>query len=266
MAGRYGNAVARPPVDVVVPFRGSPAELEELRRRLAPVELREGDSLLVVDNTPGHGSSQGPVQVLGASGHTTPGYARNRGEERGSADWLLFIDAEVVPSDNLLDMYFEPPPAEDAAILAGGVRDEPVGRRGGPVARYAYVTGAMSQDRTFGYGPQWGFPQTANAAVRRAAFDQVGGFREDIRAGEDADLTFRLRGAGWKVERREPAAVVHRSRQTVRALVAQKALHGAAAAWLGREYPGGFRARRRPGLVWWGIRHATAGLVSAIRN
>src|SRR4051794_13761161 len=198
MAGRYGSAVARPPVDVVVPFRGSPAELEELRRRLARVELREGDSLLVVDNTPGHGSSQGPVQVLGASGHATPGYARNRGAEDGSADWLLFIDADVVPPANLLDLYFEPPPAEDAAILAGGVRDEPVERRGGPVARYAYISGAMSQDNTFGDGPQWGVPQTANAMVRRAADEAGGGFREGIPAGGDAGLHLRLRPPGWE--------------------------------------------------------------------
>src|SRR3954469_20850268 len=219
MAGRYGNAVARPPVDVVVPFRGSPAELEELRRRLARVELREGDSLLVVDNTPGHGSSQGAVPVLGAPGQATPGYARNRGAERGSADWLVFIDADVVPPADLLDLYFEPPPSGHTAILAGGASDEPVGTERGPVARYAYISGAMSQDNTFGYGPQWGFPQTANAAVRRAAFHEVGGFREDIRAGEDADLSFRLRAAGWKVERRDRAAVVHLSRQTVRGFV-----------------------------------------------
>jgi GT2 family glycosyltransferase len=266
MAGRYGSAVARPPVDVVVPFRGSPAELEELRRRLARLELREGDSLLVVDNTPGHGSSQGPVEVLGAAGHATPGYARNRGAERGSADWLMFVDADVLAPADLLDLFFVPPPADDTAILGGGVKDEQVGRRSRPVARYAYITDAMTQDRTFGYGPQWGFPQTANAAVRREAFQQVGGFREDIRAGEDADLTFRLRAARWKVERREGAGVVHRSRRTVRGFVAQKAMHGAAAAWLSREYPGGFLPRRRSGLVWWGIRFAAAGLVSAART
>jgi len=253
-------------VDVVVPFRGSPAELEELRARLARLELREGDSMLVVDNTAGRGSSDVPVPVMAATEHATPGYARNRGAERGGADWLLFIDADVVPSPDLLDRYFEPQPAEDTAILAGGVRDEPVGAEAGPVARYAYISNAMSQDNTLSYGPKFGFPQTANAALRRAAFEAVGGFREDIRAGEDADLSFRLRDAGWKVERRERAAVVHLSRQTVRALIAQRMRHGAAGAWLGREYPGGFPARRRPGLVWWGLRTATRELVAAARN
>ena len=94
----------------------------------------------------------------------------------------------------------------------------------------------------------------------------AGGFREDIRAAEDADLSYRLRAAGWQVERRERASVVHRSRQTVRGFLRQKLCHGAGGAWLNREYPGAAPARRRAGLVWWAIRHAGSGLVAAART
>ena len=110
------------------------------------------------------------------------------------------------------------------------------------------------------------FPQTANTACRRDAFEEVGGFREDIRAGEDADLTFRLKASGWGIERREAASVVHLSRQTVRGLVTQKLRHGAGGAWLAERYPGAFPARRRPGLVWWGLRTAAKGAVTAARS
>ena len=255
----------RPTIDVVVPFKGSRAELDDVRARLAALELREGDSVLVVDNTPGHGSAGGPAPVLPATDFPTPGYARNRGAARGSSEWVLFLDADVVPSPDLLDRYFDPPPEERTAILAGGVRDEPVDTGAGAVARYAYIRGAMSQDNTFGYGPRWGFPQTANAAFRRSAFEAAGGFRDHIFNGEDADLTYRLRDAGWGVERREDASVVHLSREGVRAMARQKAIHGSAAAWLNREYEGSFPARRRPGLVWWGIRSAVKGLAAALR-
>lgn len=250
---------------MVVPFRGRPTELEGLRARLARVCLRPGDSVVVVDNTPGHGPLDGLVPVLHAAERATPGFARNRGAARGSAEWLLFIDADVMPPTDLLDRYFDPPAGDHTGLLAGGVLDEPVPVGARPMLRYAYLRGTMSQDNTFRFG-SWGFAQTANAACRRVAFESVGGFRDDIRAGEDADLTFRLRAAGWEVERRESAAVVHRSRKTVRAFAAQRALHGAAAAWLAREYPGSFPARRRPGLVWWGIRTTVKGLVSAARS
>ena len=255
-------------MDVVVPFRGERAQLEEVRERLARLRLNEDDSVLVVDNTPGSDPiprRDGEVPVLHAPGLATPGFARNRGVAAGSAEWLAFFDGDVVPPPDLLDRYFDPEPADRTAILAGGIVDEPVPPGGRPAARYAHIREHMSQDDTFKYG-EFGFPKTANAAFRRSAFEQVGGFREDIRAAEDADLTYRLKAAGWELERREQASAVHLNRATVRAFVVQKALHGAGGAWLANEYPGAFPARRRPGLVWWGVRHATRGLYEAARS
>jgi mycofactocin glycosyltransferase len=254
---------------VVVPFRGTAAQLAELCRCLAVLRLAEADSLVVVDNTPGGAGEEvardSGIEVVHAAGVATPGYARNRGAERGSAEWIAFIDADTVPEPDLLDRYFNPPPGDRTALLAGGVRDEPVPPGGRPAARYAHLRGLMGQENTFRFGP-WSFAQTANAACRRVAFEAAGGFREDIRAAEDADLAFRLKAAGWGIERREGARVVHRSRQTVRGLVAQKLTHGAGGAWLARQYPGAFPARRRPGLVWWGIRVAVRGLAKAARR
>jgi hypothetical protein len=195
----------------------------------------------------------------------TPGYARNRGAAHGSSDWLVFFDADVAAPADLLDHYFERPPREGTGLLAGGVIDEAVPLGGPAAARYAYLRGLMSQEDTLRFG-EWGYPKTANVACRRSAFEEVGGFREHIRAGEDADLSFRMRAAGWEVERRECAAVVHQSRQTVRQFTVQKLCHGSGGAWLNREYPGAFPARRRPGLLWWGIRHAAGGAVSAARS
>jgi glycosyltransferase involved in cell wall biosynthesis len=249
-------------VDVVVPFRGSLAELETLRTRLRQLELRAGDSLLVLDNTPGHRSVNGPVPVRAAPGHPTPGYARNRGVERGKAAWVVFLDADVVPRPDLLERYFDPAPGERTAVVAGGVIDDAVPPGGPPAARYAHIRGLMGQQNSFSWG-DWSFAQTSNAAVRRHAFDTVGGFREDIRAAEDADLAYRLKAAGWELERREEASVVHLSRGTVRGFVRQQLLHGAGGGWLDRQYPGSVPARRRPGLVWWATRAATKGLLRA---
>src|SRR5204862_7432778 len=137
-----------------------------------------------------------------------PGYARNRGAERGRAEWILSLDADVVAPPDLLDRYFDPPPGESTAIMAGDMKDEPVPRAAPAVARYAYLRRLMSQEDSLWMG-RWGFPKAANAAYRRVAFEAVGGFRDDIRAAEDADLTYRLRENGWQMERRQGAAVVH---------------------------------------------------------
>jgi GT2 family glycosyltransferase len=260
---------------VVVPFVGPLDALEQLSASLSRLHLRAGDSVLIVDNTRGREGAPGghqtgaadkpAIPILRAAERSTPAYARNRGAAAGSAEWLVFLDADTEPSEDLLDSYFEPPPGERTAVLGGGVRDEPVPGDGPPAARYAYIRAAMSQEDTFRFGA-WGFPKTANAAFRRAAFEAVGGFREEIRTAEDADLSYRLRAAGWGIERRERASVTHRSRQTLRSFVKQRALYGAGGAWLERQYPGSFPARRRPGLIWWAIRTATRGLAEGARS
>jgi Glycosyl transferase family group 2 len=289
--------VPRPTVDVVVPFAGPREDLARLSQTLTGLRLREGDSVLIVDNTPRPkrggrrpqdgvgtpgregaaavpgegGDSAVPIEggaaavpILHAAERRTPGYARNRGAERGGAEWMLFIDADTIPPGDLLDRYFDPEPGERTAVVGGGVRDEPVPVGGPPAARYAFIRAATSQEDTFRFG-EWGFPKTANAAVRRAAFDAVGGFREDIRTAEDADLVFRLRAAGWDVERREQAAVSHRGRQTVGSFVHQRLLYGAGGAWLERRYPGSFPARRRAGLIVWAVAKCGWRLLRAAR-
>ena len=252
---------SRPFADVVVPFRGDRKQLAEVVARFACLRLADGDSLLVVDNTPGEVRDG----TLHAPEIQTPAYARNRGAAEGSAEWLVFLDADVVPRPDLLERYFDPAPRARTALVAGGVIDEAAPRDAPLATRYAHLRGLMGQENTFSWG-DWSFAQTSNAACRREAFEAVGGFREDIRAAEDADLTYRLKAAGWEVERREEASAVHLSRGSARRFVGQQLLHGAGGAWLDRHYPGSVPRKRRPGLVWWGVRFAVKGLMRAARE
>jgi GT2 family glycosyltransferase len=246
-------------VDVVVPFAGTAAALADVVARVGALARRDGDTLTVVVNRPGlargaAGAGAG-VEVVEAAAVRSSYHARNAGARRGRAPWLLFLDADVEAPADLLDRLFAPPPAGRTAVLAGGVRDLP---GPGPAARYAEQTGAMSQEVTLGHG-RWAFAQTACCAVRRSAFEQVGGFRE-VRSGGDADLGFRLRAAGWELERREHAAVGHRGRGSVAALLGQRARHGAGIAWLNREHPGSFPPRSLPGTVRFAARRSRTAL------
>jgi GT2 family glycosyltransferase len=119
------------------------------------------------------------------------------------------------------------------------VRDE---RAADPAAlplaeRYAALRAPMSQENTLDH-PGGGYAQTANAAFRRRAFEEIGGFDERARSGGDADICHRLRAAGWDLAYRPEAMVVHRNRTTLRALLRQRARHGAGSAWVNRRHPG----------------------------
>jgi len=255
-------------VDVVVPFKGSPQALDALRERLSVLSLRPGDSVVVVDNTPRDeplAGEDGGASILHADALPTPAFARNAGVARGSGEWLVFCDADTAAPADLLDRYFDPPPAPRTGLIGGGVIDEPAPEDAPAVARYTHIRGVMSQEATFDFGDRWGYPKTANVACRRTAFEEVGGFREDIRAAEDADLTYRMRAAAWEVERREDAAVVHASRTTLRGLVVQQLLWGSGGAWVDRMYPGAVPLVGKSGFLRWAATTTLGGLVTAAR-
>lgn len=246
------TGAARPSVDVVVPFAGSDAELDAVARGVGRLERGNDDSATVVDNRPTSNSSRriGDVNIVAAPECQSSYFARNRGAAAGKGEWLVFIDADVTAPADLLERYFTEPPGDRTGLLAGGIRDAEIGAPTA-VSRYLTESSSMSQDNTL--RGDWPYAQTANCAVRRAAFEEIGGFNDGIRSGGDADLCFRLRAAGWELESRDEAAVEHHARDSLRAMVRQRARHGSGSAWLNRAYPGSFPAERWTGLLKWTV-------------
>ena len=254
---------------MVVPFAGTQDELEQLLAGLDRLELLPEDTVTVVDNRrrPAEPAVRGRTRVLTAPERRSSYFARNRGVEGRTGEWIVMLDADVLPPPDLLDRFFDPAPAERTAVVAGRLIDS--GPHPGECAtaaiRWGLHRSTMSQHNTLA-GP-WGYAQTASCAVRRAAFNEVGGFREDIRSGGDADLCYRLRAAGWSIESREGAASVHASRRTLRRLVRQRLRHGSGAAWLNREYPGSAPGHGSwPGLVKWTFQCTARSALASLRG
>jgi GT2 family glycosyltransferase len=250
--------------DVVMPFHGTREGLAAAIGRLARLRLTQGDTITIVDNTPdgvGRTARLPPaMRILHAPGRQSSYHARNRGAAEGRAPWIVFLDADVVPAPGLLDGYLAEAPDDSVGVLAGRVRDasDSTGEGESLAERYARLSRLLDQRNTL--DGRWSYAQTANCAVRRAAFAQVGGFVDDIRSGGDADLCFRMREGGWALARREDAVVEHRGRNGLTALLGQRAGHGSGAAWLAARYPGFVEAR--PSWLWL-ARRIVAGAVRA---
>ena len=51
-----------------------------------------------------------------------------------------------------------------------------------------------------------------DALVRASAFEQIGGFRPELKAGEEPEMTTRLRAAGWEIWRIDAPMTIHDAR------------------------------------------------------
>jgi len=136
--------------------------------------------------------------VLHTPVHAGPAAARNIGSHAARGDVLFFVDADVVVHDNMISRVVETFDADPARAAVFGSYDVR------PVA-----PGAVSQYRNLlhHFVHQHGNHDASTfwagcGAVRRAVFDEVGGFDERRFPNpsiEDIELGYRLRAAGHRI-------------------------------------------------------------------
>jgi histidinol-phosphate phosphatase family protein len=181
--------------DVVVPTVGRDS-LPRLLSALADTDGPPPGRVLVVDDRRDRsrplpvGPAAGVEVVAGRA--AGPAAARNLGWRRASAEWVVFLDDDVVPTATWLadlarDLERLGP---EVAATQGRVRvPMPSGRR--PTDWERNVRGLETA--------RWA---TADMAYRRSVLEEVGGFDERFPRAyrEDADLGLRVVGAGYRIE------------------------------------------------------------------
>jgi GT2 family glycosyltransferase len=218
-----------------MPFAGDRAEAQAAVRSLRSLATRPGDELMLVDNSPDAvaDAADSDVKVVSAAGERSPAHARNIGAATAQNEWILFLDADTVPQPGLLDAFFADPISDQVGAVTGEVAPAPGATT--LAARYGASRNFLAQQahREHPFRPR---AAAANLLVRRTAFEQLGGFYEGVRAGEDTDFTWRLQEAGWGLELRAGATVEHRYRSSVSELRRQWRGYAAGRAWLARRY------------------------------
>jgi histidinol-phosphate phosphatase family protein len=193
----------RPLFDVVVPTAGRPS-LQELIGALASAAGPRPGRIIVVDDRrqPDAPLPLGPkpneLLVLRSDGRG-PAAARNAGWRHSSAQWVAFLDDDVIPGTSWfaqLGADLDALPA-DVAGSQGRVEVPLPGSRQ-PTDWARNVKGLESA--------QWA---TADIAYRRTVLALLGGFDERFPRAyrEDADLGLRVVGSGYRIVRGERRTV-----------------------------------------------------------
>jgi GT2 family glycosyltransferase len=132
--------------------------------------------------------------------------------------------------------------ARVAALAGAIVPAEPAT----PVEAYIARRRWIDQEKFLQAGRRYSppFAATANLAIRRAAFDSLGGFDPELStAGEDADWCWRAARAGWTLRYAPQAVVIHHHRATLGGLCRQSYHYGIGNAELFAKWRGESGAR-----------------------
>jgi GT2 family glycosyltransferase len=149
--------------------------------------------------------------------------ARNTGARNAGGEWLVFTDADCRPeADWLQDFYDMRSVAANVGAIAGCIKPSATASL---VAKFLglYTLPSTQVEEEFHEYTlvNGGFP-TANLAVRKNVFRDIGGFDETIRiSGEDHNLCARIYGAGYTVKAVANAIVHHAHRDHIKGLLRQ---------------------------------------------
>lgn len=245
-------------ISVIVPFLNRKEDVAGCLDSIESQNLPEGCSLeiIAVDNGSTDGTREAlasrEIQVLDCP-LPGPAAARNLGIEKASGDVVVLIDSDCRARPNWLARLIVPL-EEDGVAIAGGSITSPNQRTG--VARFAEEFGILDQKAFFsgkiGMPP---FLATANMALRRSWWERAGGFREDLRVGEDADFCWRVGDLGGGLAFVERAGVSHRHRENFKGLFDWGFAYGEGTAQLMRIHRKRFP---RGGQFAWGYYPALA--------
>ena len=229
--GQRGPQTGLPTCTVVVPTRNRLPHLERVLEAVAQQDHKPFD-VLVVDSAPTAPGAQEIASRWGARYILEPlpgaSRARNSGSVQSQSEIVVFLDDDALPEPDWLRHLLVEFSELEVGVVTGCVLPWPKNSASGvqaAVARGASLDGRFGGEQRLVLdrkSPGWmelcafgGFGIAANMAVRRSAFERVGGFHLLLGPGaplllsEEYYLYFALVGLGYRGVYTPKAVVYH---------------------------------------------------------
>lgn len=211
--------------------------LEEQLRALTEQECDLPWEILVADNGSTDDSKllvqkwikrSDRIRLIDASKVLGAAAARNVGVEAAHGELLAFCDADDIVQPGWLTAHVSA--LEKSELSAGVFDDWSLNGLDPPVPLEYGLAGAVG---LLNFLPA---AATSNVAIRRKAFEDIGGFSEDLTISEDFDLCWRSQLAGHRFSLNDDAVVAKRERRGFRAVFRRYIIYGRSAPILFRRF------------------------------
>jgi len=215
-----GNRTGTRPTASVVIAAFSSDRWESLREAVASVAAQTSpalETIVVIDHNPdllARARRELAAVVIPNAGARGASGARNTGVAHSRGEVIAFLDDDAVATGNWLALLLAH--FTDPGVVGVGGRLDPLWATARPrwfPGEFGWTIGVSytgMPERTAPVRNVW----ASNMAVRRAAFDAAGGFREDfgkvgaVSRPEDTDLCMRVNDGAWLYD--PDSAVSHR--------------------------------------------------------
>ena len=199
-----------PSVSIVVPVYNAEETIEGCVASLVNQNYENVEDILIIDN----GSTDNTAEI--ADQYSTRVYeytevqgsyaARNFGLQQVESELVAFTDADCVPSEDWLSELVACYASTDADLVGGNVQFQFERRSAAELydASTSMNNGRLIEER--------GCSVTANLLVRRAVFDEIGPFPQQLVSGGDTAWTGRATENGYHLKYCPDAVVNHPTR------------------------------------------------------
>jgi GT2 family glycosyltransferase len=235
-------------VSIIIPTRDRKESLREALESLSGLSYpRDQWEVIVVDD----GSVDGTDRLMGElqSRLSLPLHyhkrerrglssAKNFGIKQARGQILVFTDDDCILEKDWLNKLLTAFDSPEVGV-AGGPDQMP--RSGSFLAGcvdYSVTsfvgTGGVREGRAMRVAQY--YPRGCNTAVRKSVIEEVGGFDESLIPGEDIELVYRIKQAGYGIRYVPDAFVWHKRRGSVKGFVRQIFSRGYGRVELGRRH------------------------------
>jgi glycosyltransferase involved in cell wall biosynthesis len=224
-------------ISVIVPVRNAMPWFEEQLQAITEQACDQPWEVVIANNDSTDGSASVAqrwadrfqmIRLIDASKASGPGATRNVGAAVARGDMLAFCDADDVVRPGWLAAHVAA--LADADISAGFFDSWSLNGRPPPSPLAYDPPPAVG---LYGFLPAAG---SGNLAIRRKAFEEVGGFSEELMTGEDFDLCWRCQLAGYSLTLNADAVLSRRDQQGFKAIFRRYTAYGRCGPTLFQKY------------------------------